>query len=98
MTRGFNSVKIGLTLILLGFAIAFIAILIPMLFLLIEGGEIGVGGCVLILFIPICFGYGNLAIPLIVVAAILMLVVTIVGVFVYTSMRKTLKSSAYPYV
>jgi uncharacterized membrane protein len=52
--------RLGFALILAGVALAFAAALFAALSAA-WGGAAGVGGCVLVLFIPICFGAGPLA-------------------------------------
>jgi len=64
--------KLGFALILAGFALAFAAVLVAALSVA-QGGAASVGGCVLILFVPICFGVGSLAPYLLVVVLALAL-------------------------
>jgi len=70
--------RIGLVLIFTGVALAFVAALLPAILFSMaiasqpeeatpapsNGTDIGVGGCVLIFFIPICFGYGTGHLPI----------------------------------
>lgn len=88
-------VKLGFVLILIGFLIVFIATLLPMLMAIHREGaiEIGGGGCIILLFIPICFGYGeaHLVLPLIIVAMILTLAVLIIGFLMFREARKGFK-------
>jgi len=60
--------RLGFALILAGFALAFAAALVAALSVA-QGGTASVGGCVFILFVPICFGVGPLA-PYLLVAAL----------------------------
>ncbi len=67
-------VRIGFVLIFIGVALAFIAALLPAIAAASQPSEaaptpsnrtsIGVGGCVLIFFVPICFGYGTNHLPI----------------------------------
>ena len=52
--------KLGFVLILAGFALAFATVLVAV-FSVARSGATSVGGCVLIFFVPICFGVGPLA-------------------------------------
>jgi len=60
--------KLGFALILAGFALVFAAALLAVLSAA-QGGAAGVGGCVVVLFFPVCFGLGPLA-PYFLVAAL----------------------------
>lgn len=86
--------RLGFVLIFLGIALAIIAALLPAIAISLTwslqpreamptpttrtGG--GVGGCILLFFIPICFGYGvgYLPITLIIISLVLAAVVAIV--------------------
>jgi uncharacterized membrane protein len=84
-------VYIGLALVIIGFAVAFIAALLPVFTIAFQqpvrvyNVTGGVGGCILLFFIPICFGFGpQLFIwPLVIVALVLAIVVIVVGYLVY---------------
>ncbi len=64
--------RLGFALILAGFALAFAAALLVALSAA-QGGAAGVSGCVVVLFFPICFGLGPLALHLLVAALALAL-------------------------
>ncbi|MEM0023864.1 MAG: hypothetical protein QXF90_04275 [Thermofilaceae archaeon] len=71
--------KVGLALVLAGFALAVIAAL---LLLAAPGALVGVGGCILVLFVPVCFGVGSQALPLLIVAIALSIVLLAVAFIV----------------
>ncbi|MEM1772858.1 MAG: DUF131 domain-containing protein [Desulfurococcaceae archaeon] len=83
--------KTGLTLIFAGIILMFIAVIIP--FLSIAGGEIKVsaGGCILIGFIPICFGVGESALKHLLIALILSIVVIVVAYMLILYVNKEIK-------
>ncbi len=62
--------RLGLYLLLAGFALAFAAALLIPLAAALGGQPAGVSGagCVLVVFVPICFGIGEAALPLMVAA------------------------------
>ncbi len=68
-------IKIGIILILLGIALIVLSTVLLGL-RQSAGGETAVAGCIVIFFIPICFGYGDysLLLPLIIAMIILVLV------------------------
>ncbi len=87
----------NLDLVKLGFIIAFIGIMvifIASILLIIPaqqgGGEanVSVGGCVIIFFIPICFGYGE---PRIMILAMILSIVLVIILIIlpYILYRKT---------
>jgi uncharacterized membrane protein len=53
-----------------GVLIAFIAAIIPLFIAVSEGVHISTGGCILIGFIPICFGSGEYALHMAIIAII----------------------------
>lgn len=76
--------KAGLALFFIGFALAFAAALVPLFTATLEAGRdraisVSGGGCVLIMFVPICFGVGEAALPLMVIAVALAVVLTLLG-------------------
>ncbi len=84
--------KAGLLLILIGFALAFTAVLLPLLTATLEAGgnrdiSISGGGCILIMFVPICFGVGEAGLPLMVIAATLAVVLATLGLLVLWKIR-----------
>jgi len=90
-------IRLGFALIFLGIALAFIAALLPAIAIPLtwplQPGEAmptpttrtggGVGGCILLFFVPICFGYGvgHLPITLVIVSLILAAVVALIAYF-----------------
>lgn len=86
--------KLGFMLISLGFVVMFVALILPFLDIIFSGKaeniDIGGGGCIVILFIPICFGFGtpSLAQPLIIVAAVLTLAILILGLLMSREAKK----------
>ncbi|MEM3960233.1 MAG: hypothetical protein QW200_07940 [Ignisphaera sp.] len=91
--------KAGIILIIAGFILLFIAALLPLTIYLLSPAtgmgsvEIGGGGCILLFFIPICFGVGSQAVLLIIVALILALIAMIFGYIIYRSIRNDLQRS-----
>ncbi|MCX8185010.1 MAG: hypothetical protein RMI56_02070 [Sulfolobales archaeon] len=87
--------KVGLALFIAGFTLALIATLAAAIFpaLQAEGGPTGVssGGCILIMFVPICFGVGEAALPLMVLAVGLAVVLLIVSLVLLSGIRRTLR-------
>jgi uncharacterized membrane protein len=67
--------EIGLIMIFLGILLFLIAATLPMLSLT-KGAEISGGGCIIILFFPICFGYGK-ASSLLILASIILVIVLV---------------------
>jgi uncharacterized membrane protein len=78
--------RLGHLLILSGFLLAFIALLlIPILAM----GEtsLSFGGCIVILFFPICFGVGDKPLLLILAAMLLAIVLMILSYFILRPQR-----------
>lgn len=73
--------RAGLYLIIAGFVVAFAAALVPLLAVALGGRPAGVsgGGCVLVMFVPICFGVGEAALPLMLVSLLAVAVLAILG-------------------
>jgi len=71
--------SIGLALVLAGFALAFAAALA----LVATAPSWGVGGCVVVLFIPVCFGVGPLAQPLLVATIALAIALVVVSLIAW---------------
>jgi len=74
---------IGTTLIIIGFIVIIIGSILPALTISSkpsEKTEVGVGGCVVIMFIPICFGYGKPEImtPLITLSLALVIILVVI--------------------
>lgn len=87
---------LGLALILAGFAVALAAALA--LAVSAARGEVGAGGCIVILFFPVCFGIGPLAPYLLIVAAALALALTALSFLLWrwvaAEARRALQGSA----
>lgn len=79
----------GLVLVILGVIVVFIATSLYMLSMVMKhGGEVGGGaaGCIVIFFIPICFGVGTkpqLALVLTIVSVILAVIVIVLSVLMF---------------
>ena len=74
---------IGITLIIIGFIVIIIGSILPALTISSkpsEKTEVGVGGCIVIMFIPICFGYGKPEIitPLITLSLALVIILVVI--------------------
>lgn len=85
--------KLGLLFIVIGFLILIVASLL-MLISSATGLTIGgVSGCVVILFIPICFGVGspNVVVLLTLVSAILLLFILVSFLILFRSVYSTWK-------
>lgn len=78
--------KVGLALVLVGFALAVVAALLPLL--ATPSALTGVGGCIVLLFVPICFGVGNLALPLLIAAAVLSILLLVVAFLVWRTLTR----------
>jgi len=87
---------LGLILIFLGFALAFVAALLPALMAALqpsEGVQVSGGGCVVILFFPVCFGYGALSgVMLITAIALAVILVALAFVFYWIASRAVRRS------
>lgn len=90
-----NLFRVGLLLFLTGFALTIIAALLPLVASLVggAGGQpsgVSGGGCVLIMFIPICFGFGEAALPMMAIALTMVAVLTLIGlIFLRKVYRET---------
>lgn len=90
--------RAGIILIVAGFILLFIAALLPLIVYLLSpatgmgGIEVSGGGCILLFFIPICFGVGSQAILLIIVALIIALILMIFGYITYRNVRNLQRS------
>ncbi|MCC6046048.1 MAG: hypothetical protein LM572_04650 [Ignisphaera sp.] len=81
---------IGFILIVIGFIMAFAAalllVLLPLVQQLPEGvSGIGGAGCIILFFIPICFGFGPQAFvwPLIIATLVLAVAAMVIGYAIY---------------
>jgi uncharacterized membrane protein len=91
--------KLGFVFILIGFFIVFIAVLIPLFTIAFSDGiKISGGGCIVLLFIPICFGYGEFALQLIVIAIVLAMALILISFIVYRQLFKQLEMKRASYV
>lgn len=91
--------RLGFILILIGILIAFIAILIPLFTIPLAGDiKISGGGCIILFFVPICFGYGEFAIQLIVLAIALAIVLATVYLIIYRTSIGALKRERAGYI
>ncbi len=96
-----NLYKIGFILIVFGIVLLFIASIIPFIIYMLSppsppsSAGVGVGGCIVILFIPICFSLGQQAvvIPLLAISIILLVIVMIFGYMIYRETRKHIQTS-----
>lgn len=80
-------VRLGIALILLGFLLIFASAVTQFMAVQTQAGGVqaGAAGCVIILFIPVCFGLGspNLVTPLIVLVLLTSLAFAIVTLMVF---------------
>ncbi|MCC6016351.1 MAG: hypothetical protein LM582_04835 [Desulfurococcaceae archaeon] len=90
-----NWMRTGFILIFVGFALIFIAVSILSILFMVSGGVASVSGvgCIVILFIPICFGYGvpSLLIPLMIISVVLVIALLIIGYLMLRDIRKNLR-------
>ncbi|MCC6029972.1 MAG: hypothetical protein LM591_07510 [Candidatus Korarchaeum sp.] len=80
--------RLGHLLILSGFLLAFIALLlIPILAMISGEASLSFGGCIVILFFPICFGVGDKPLLLILAAMLLAIALMILSYFILRPQR-----------
>jgi uncharacterized membrane protein len=88
--------KTSLLLIFIGIVLLFIAILLLVVLLVVSGSISGVnvGGCIVVLFIPICFGYGepSLLISLMAISVILVIALLFLEYLMFKDVRRDLGS------
>ncbi|MEM5823099.1 MAG: hypothetical protein QXH34_08570, partial [Ignisphaera sp.] len=60
--------------------------------------KISGGGCIILFFIPVCFGYGEFAIQLIMLAIALAIVLAIVYLVIYKTSIGALKRERAEYI
>jgi len=87
---------LGFILIFLGFALAFVATLLPALMVVLqpsEGVQVSGGGCVVILFFPICFGYGALSGAMLITAIALAVILVALTFAFYWITSKAVRRS-----
>jgi uncharacterized membrane protein len=83
--------RVGLVLVFAGFLIAVIGVVVAVVYTAFRGvSEVGYGGCILVMFVPICFGAGTsgIALLLILVSAVVMLVTVLVAYYLLRSVAK----------
>ncbi|QOR94617.1 hypothetical protein IMZ38_01380 [Thermosphaera chiliense] len=85
--------RIGLILIALGFAVVLAA---AALWTGSGGGEAGFAGCVIIFFIPLCWGVGSPGIISILLLALIVIlaVAVLLNIFLATSVLKQLRKQS----
>jgi uncharacterized membrane protein len=95
-----DALEAGFKLVLAGFAIAFLAVIILSVAMLWSRGAAtgGVAGCIVIGFIPICFGVGKPEfLPLLMIAGLILMLIALalllLPVFI---LRKAAKRSTPP--
>ncbi|MCS7112042.1 MAG: hypothetical protein N3D82_01460 [Ignisphaera sp.] len=85
--------KLGFALILVGMIMAFTATIIPLFIALSAGNvEVSGGGCIVLFFVPVCFGYGEFALQLIILAIALAIVLAAVSFVIHRMTAASLKS------
>ena len=91
--------KLGFTLIIVGLFLALMAAIIPLFIIpFTESIKVSGGGCIVILFIPICFGYGEFSLQLMLLAMILAIALIIVYLVVYRALVDKLKPTKTVYI
>jgi len=94
-------VRVGIALVFIGMALAFVAALLPVILQLssAEPGSvsIGGGGCIIIFFIPICFGVGEpvLLVPMLALAAVLAIASLVIGYMMFRRARSLEEEPRY---
>lgn len=86
--------KLGLLLIFCGFALAFIATIFPLLTFEWNATNLSVtgGGCIIIGFIPVCFGVGEYPIHILIVVLSIALALVLIGaIFSFHILREARK-------
>ncbi|MEM3948338.1 MAG: hypothetical protein QXM76_01950 [Zestosphaera sp.] len=82
-----DAVRLGVAIILTGFAVVFISMLMQIMAVPTQAGgtQASAAGCVVILFVPICFGLGSpdAVIPLITLTLLASLAFVIIGLIAF---------------
>lgn len=85
-----NLTKLGFVLITAGIVLAIIAVVVPPLLLALQQPEqvstgVGGAGCIVVFFIPICFGFGSqqLVLPLIALAIAVTLIFAVIALLMH---------------
>ncbi len=98
---GLELEKLGFILIVIGIIMVFIAAIAPLFTIIttnIANVEISGAGCIVLFFIPICFGYGEFALQLIIIAIILAIVLAVTYFIIYRMAVGILKSEKATYI
>lgn len=84
-----NLFKLGLVLVFAGMILAVVAMFLPLLITAPSSISVSSGGCVIVGFIPICFGVGEHALPVILIALVLAIVLVAISLVltIYTSKK-----------
>ncbi|MEM3926131.1 MAG: hypothetical protein QXU13_00880 [Desulfurococcaceae archaeon] len=97
---------LGFTLIFIGVILAMVSAFLPLLFTMIDGKatikggdidvKIGAGWCIVVFFIPICFGFGEYATLLMVLVIALAIVLVLTSYLLYRHVKKQTSYIASP--
>jgi uncharacterized membrane protein len=94
-----NLTKLGFVLIVAGIVLAVIAVVVPPLLVALQQPEqvatgVSGAGCIVVLFIPICFGFGpqQLVLPLIVLAIAVTIIFAVIALLMYRWSIKAVES------
>lgn len=81
--------KLGIVLIFVGMILALVAILLPILQLPLGQPSVSGAWCVLVGFIPLCFGMGEFPAQLVMITLALALVLVVISIvfFIYSTKR-----------
>lgn len=87
--------KLGLLLIIIGIVLAFTATILPLILVGFKTSEISItgGDCIILFFIPICFGVGEQAVQALLVAVILAVILVVVIVILNMWILRRLKTT-----
>jgi uncharacterized membrane protein len=86
--------RIGLLLIIIGFLIVFVAAILLVFESFSASSSSGdVSGCIILFFIPICFGAGSkgFIVPLMITALVITIIILFIILFIIWSARKSLE-------
>ena len=83
--------KLGLILIFLGIILVIVATLLIPLFINQNNIQVSTGGCIILLFIPICFGVGEQSTLLLTIALTLALIIVIINLFFYITIKRKIR-------
>ncbi len=85
--------KISIIFLLTGFVLVFLAVLLPILTLVDQAKtSSGIAGCVILFFIPICFGFGESGILsfMMILSLVLTLVLVVFAFLVFRKLTKNM--------